>query len=250
MVSIISRESWGAADRRSRFTIPLPSRELWLHHSAGAYDSGVTGIWQDDVRQIQSFHQNTKGWSDIAYSFLVAPNGDIFEGRGAGVAGGHTAGRNRISHAICWIGDYHTISTPTDVQIEATAALVAYGHDQGWWPAQITGGHREAPGAATACPGDRLMGAIPEINQRAAATPTATPTTPNVSEDDDMAYLLRYIEAQYLKHSRNPSLDVHGVGYWFDRAANERPGQSWLHADCVASPALKQMVGLLEDHNR
>jgi hypothetical protein len=86
------------------------------------------------------------------------------------VAGGHTKDHNTISHAICIIGNF-TTTPPGPETLEATAKLVAYGYQEGWWPLGFTGGHRDAlvdgepPG--TACPGDALYALIPSINARA-----------------------------------------------------------------------------------
>lgn len=169
---IITRSEWGAAKPTRRHAIERTPR-LWLHHTAGP-----TG---QSLPIIQRYHQGTKGWTDIAYSFLVDTQGRAYEGRGPLVAGGHTAGDNTTSHAICAIGDFST-KTPPAPMIETIAALTAHGHRQGWWSTKsITGGHRQAPKAATACPGDRLQAAIAGINTRALAILGGAPaTTPGV----------------------------------------------------------------------
>ena len=159
MVDIISRQDWGARAPRRRSTIPIPTEELWLHHTAGNH-SGVLG-----VRSIQNFHMDIRGWSDIAYSYLIDRDSlDVYEGRGAGILGGHTFGRNSISHAICVMGNFDVTSV-SDPLIDRVAELVAHGHQQGWWPSILTGGHRDV--RATSCPGDNLYAQIEEINRRA-----------------------------------------------------------------------------------
>jgi hypothetical protein len=113
-----------------------------------------------------------RGWSDIAYSFLVG-GGQIFEGRGVGIAGGHTAGRNSVSHAICLIGDY-TWMVPKQEDLEAIAWLMAHGKERGWWR-DLTGPHREAPGASTACCGTNLIACIPDLRRMASTNPQEDP---------------------------------------------------------------------------
>lgn len=170
-VKIHPRSDWQARPPKSVKHIATPTRELWLHHTVTASTGDIAGI----IRQIQNFHMDSKGWSDIAYSFLVDIYGGIWEGRGAGIAGGHTKDHNQISHAISAIGNFDA-TNPPQAMLNSIAALTAHGHAQGWWPAQITGGHRQASGASTACPGRHLMAALPAIN-RAALTPTK-PTKP------------------------------------------------------------------------
>jgi hypothetical protein len=169
---ITPRSGWNARPPKSKRRINLPTARLWLHHTATDAWHGPSG-----VRACQSFHMNSRGYSDIAYSFLIDDNGAIFEGRGAGIAGGHTKGDNTSSHAICFMGDF-TKRAPTDESINAAAWLVRHGHEQGWWADHITGGHRQAPGAQTACPGDRLLRMVPTINQLAA------PEDSDLTEDE------------------------------------------------------------------
>lgn len=165
-IEIVSRSQWGARPPKSRTTIATPTPKLFLHHSAGAH-RGAAG-----VRQIQSFHMDTRNYADIAYSFLI--DGEtltIYEGRGAGVQGGHTRGHNSTSHAVCVMGNYET-TAPTNALIDRIRQLVAHGHTQGWWPAQLTGGHRDV--GSTACPGQHLYDAIPQINTPAEGPDVST----------------------------------------------------------------------------
>lgn len=105
-----------------------------------------------------------RGWFDIAYNFLVDRQGTIFEGRGAGVAGAHTQGHNVSGQAICVLGHYDN-RRPTQASLEAVADLVRHGHERGWWPDHITGGHRDV--GSTSCPGTHLYSQIPHINRLA-----------------------------------------------------------------------------------
>lgn len=166
-MNIVSRAGWNAAPPRRVLNMPLPSPRLWLHHSTGS------GADETKVRAIQAFHMAPppagRGWPDIAYNFLIdndPPDVDVFEGVGAGHIGTHTAGDNSKSHAICIIGEFSTTPPAPETQ-RRIAELVAYGHGQGWWPLGFTGGHRDAPGAATSCPGAALHRLIPELNAEA-----------------------------------------------------------------------------------
>lgn len=132
--------------------MPMPSPRLWLHHSeVDAFGAGA-------VRAIQTFHMNTRGWNDIAYSFLIDQDGTVYEGRGAGIQGAHTlapppdtSSENRQSHGICLLGNLMA-HTPPKAQTDALLQLIKWGSDRGWWHT-LTGGHEDAPGNATSCPG-------------------------------------------------------------------------------------------------
>jgi len=129
---------------------------------------------------------DSKGWSDIAYSYLMDPDGFVFEGRGAGVAGGHTAGQNTVSHAICIMGHYDIQPVDPDL-VNRLVEFIVYGFLHKWWPIDLTGGHRDAPGASTSCPGKNLYALIPKINQMTGATYMAgwkKPGDPVVDKSD------------------------------------------------------------------
>ncbi len=167
---IITRAEWNARPPKTPpRTITAPSPDLWLHHAAVALlpdDDSLSDADMRRVRSIQNYHMDVRGWNDIAYNFLLDPDGHVFEGRGAGIRGAHTAGHNTTSHAICVMGNYNT-QIPEDDLLSKIAEFIVYGHGQGWWPDQLTGGHRDASGASTSCPGTHLYSQIPEINRRA-----------------------------------------------------------------------------------
>lgn len=154
---IVSRHQWGARPARSRRAISTPTTWCAIHHTAGS-ERGAEG-----VRSIQRFHQDVRGWSDIAYSFLVDADGTIFEGRGVGIAGGHTQGFNATAHAICLMGNFED-RPPTDAALASAAALYAHGVAAGWWKANLRG-HRDFVGASTACPGRFLYARLDRIRE-------------------------------------------------------------------------------------
>ncbi len=167
MTRIITRAEWGARQAKTTpRTIATPTPELWLHHAAGAVLPGDDTVSDQDlnrIRAIQKYHMDTRGWNDIAYSFLSDPDGNIFEGRGPGISGAHTKGHNSISHGICVMGNYNTQPVDSDL-IPRLADFVRFGHGQGWWPNQLTGGHKDV--GSTSCPGHNLYPLISEINRQ------------------------------------------------------------------------------------
>jgi hypothetical protein len=103
-VRVFSRADWGAVPPRSVVPLdPTKVTKFIVHHTTGDHTK------QDDsarwVRNIQNYHINGKGWKDIAYSFLVDKNGDIYVGRGWQAIGGHTANHNSSSIGVAFLGD-------------------------------------------------------------------------------------------------------------------------------------------------
>lgn len=194
---IITRPAWGANPLITPAgAISLPSEELWLHHTAGEQFDAA------GMRMLQAFtlHRTDEHYVDLEYSFVLDHlDCSIFESRGVGRNTAATGGRvrilglpigpnhNTISHAICVMGDF-TVDEPSDQLLETLANLVAYGFEQGWWPLGFTGGHRDASGNSTACPGNKLEARIPQINARAVAIHQGTPgpTPPPVSKEEPM----------------------------------------------------------------
>ena len=137
-MEIISREKWGARPPKGiPATVYWPKGvDLWVHHT--------TGPDTQTPREIQAFHQNARGWNDIGYHYLVAQDGTVYEGRGHGVNGAHSPGKNH-EPSVALIGDYSK-TPPTDAQHRSVYALKAHLN------AGRLRGHRE--NTPTSCPGD------------------------------------------------------------------------------------------------
>jgi hypothetical protein len=138
----VDRAQWGA--RQAKAINPLYASEgIYLHHT-------VTGSGPDEaaiVRQVQSYHMDTQGWNDIAYSWLVGQSGRIYMGRGWGVTGGHTEGWNSRSHAVCFIGNSDN-DFPSDAAKRSINEVIAeHQRRYGGWVRL----HKDVN--ATGCPG-------------------------------------------------------------------------------------------------
>ena len=174
-MELVRRSGWGAAAPRGKpVPIATPVRDLFLHHSAGA-DGGP-----ETVRAIQRFHQDTRGWADIAYTWLYSPRDRVFyEGRGPGIAGAHTRGHNKSGHAVCVLGNYETSRPPAHVVDDLA--------DWARWHGTAYGPNKYRPHldvGSTLCPGKHLAGLIRDINLYAEAD-----TAPLAAPPDDRGAL-------------------------------------------------------------
>ncbi|MDQ3866553.1 MAG: N-acetylmuramoyl-L-alanine amidase [Actinomycetota bacterium] len=134
-------------------------RGLAVHYSASNADERAGHeTCAARVRAIQRFHQEERGFCDIAYSFVFCKHGFVFVGRGWGVrtaAQGTSVGNDHY-HAACFLGD--DTAGRDDVTPRGRKAL-----------AQLVLASRRRFGdevrphssfKATACPGDDLRRTI------------------------------------------------------------------------------------------
>ncbi|CAH2034551.1 unnamed protein product, partial [Iphiclides podalirius] len=78
------------------------------------------------VRLMQTFHIESRGWSDIGYNFLVGGDGSVYFGRGWEYVGAHTKGYNRYSVGIAFIGTFNGDPPPAR-QVDACRKLIERG---------------------------------------------------------------------------------------------------------------------------
>lgn len=185
-MAYITRAEWGARPPKSRVTIGR-SEGMFTHYTAGPRAANrAAGVAQ--VRGIQRFHQDTRGWADIGYSFLVDDEGNIYEGRGWGVAGGHTNGWNSKSHAVCAIlndGQQPTAAMLTGLRFVHDEHDRRYGRG-------FHRSHRDVN--PTSCPGDILHGWMQVGMPVNGATPPPSPPAPPVDPAQAAAFR-RYVAA-------------------------------------------------------
>lgn len=155
---MLSRAEWGAAEPKPGC---VENRDLHtvttavIHYSDALAPEAVGPADQPDeheavqqVRAIQRFHMADRGWCDIAYHRLIAPDGTVFEGRALGQIGAHCAGHNRESVGYCLLTD----GAVTDAQKAALVELLHADRAPFGAPYTKVGPHRAF--TATACPGD------------------------------------------------------------------------------------------------
>lgn len=148
---MIEREQWGARPS----TRTLVRRSLWdvgfqvVHWSATAPPRKHHSC-DRTVRAIQAFHQDTRGWADIAYHRLVCPHGRVYEGRPIETIGAHVKGRNTVSVGYCVITDRR----PTEAAFQALATVLA--EDRGNLPNDVVKLRVHDDFGDTECPGSAL----------------------------------------------------------------------------------------------
>lgn len=182
---LYTRAEWGArpfigtpeALARPRYD------KLTLHHAACCAASTLEeGLEQ--VKGIQIFHQDGRGWSDIGYHFLLDQSGRVYQGRpfldesikfedGPPLAlGAHVGGSNTGNIGVSLLGCYHPSEGSgcrdqlSPQALDSLVTLWAYLSDTYGVTPSVLRGHRDY--SSTACPGDNNYVLIPEIRRRVA----------------------------------------------------------------------------------
>ncbi len=187
---VVSRSAWGCPDGQGSRVPPdyYPANHMVVHHTVDPNTlRSSEQNWGDRVRAIWSFHTLTRGWGDVGYNYLIAPDGTIYEGRAGGddAVGFHDTG-NYGSMGVSLIGTYQN-DIPSPATQDSLVLLLAWKAVQKgidplgssyYYGCEISS-YCGAPGAvvynisghrqisyATSCPGDAAFDILPTIRQR------------------------------------------------------------------------------------
>ncbi|XP_029992795.1 N-acetylmuramoyl-L-alanine amidase-like [Sphaeramia orbicularis] len=159
---IIPRCQWGAkAYNGTPLPLSLPLQFLYVHHTYQPSSPCLTfPHCSRDMRDMQRFHQDIRGWGDIGYSFVVGSDGYVYEGRGWNLLGTHTRGHNDVGYGVSIIGNY-TSTLPSHYSMDLLRhRLVQCAVDGGRLVSNFTiHGHRQVVNY-TSCPGDAFFSEI------------------------------------------------------------------------------------------
>ncbi|CAN7978164.1 unnamed protein product [Ixodes persulcatus] len=161
-ISFVSREQWGAKPSKHEqyFNILDGVSYIFYHHTNGE-ECNSADACAKIIRTWQVCHQDTRGWDDIAYSFLIGGDGSVYEGRGWKHVGAHTLGYNNISLSFGFIGTYSK-KVPNVKMLTAAEMLIQCGIEMGEISARYkVYGQRDAN--CRECPGDAFYRYITKL---------------------------------------------------------------------------------------
>jgi len=182
-----------------------------IHHSAGnTSDTNYTNI----IRNIYLLHTESNGWDDIGYNYVVAGNGQIYNGRdpqGAGdednIQGAHFCAKNSGTMGICLLGNYD-VDTPSASLIQSVEKLLTWKlykenlsakdssiHPQNGSKYLATiGQHKD--GCSTLCPGKNTTTLITDIRSN---------VQDKLDTCNNIVSVSKPLNSHYLKIYPNPS---------------------------------------------
>jgi len=227
------RADWGAAPYRGTVATADGLERAVVHHTVNANDYSAAQV-PSMLRSIQAYHQDSRGWDDIGYNFVIDRFGTVWEGRARSlyqpVIGAHAANANEGSVGVAYLGD----GTSTGL---TSTAVTALGRFLGWKlplhgarPSQTNiVGHRDV--GQSACPGPMVYGQLGAIRNKAITL--AAPVGPffDVPNGDPRATHLRWGRNTGVVDARRdgtfgPALNVSRADnvFWLWRFAGEPPG--------------------------
>lgn len=128
-MKIITREEWKSAKNKTPFVKHYPKKITIHHQGAGAGDEKKSVIklfkGAETIRGIQKLHQIVRGFVDIGYHALIAPNGDIYQGRPFDVVGAHVKNNNTGNIGIMLVGNME-VDKPTSEQLQSLKELIIH----------------------------------------------------------------------------------------------------------------------------
>lgn len=184
----LTREDWGARPPARPYVTFPDSKYVGMeaHHTVG--QGGVPAA--QGAREVQNFHLDVKGWTDIFYAFLIHQDGTLVEGRGWNKAQGtentwDPDGSGPIPKGylmpVVFLGNYESGQSGlppalqlTDAQVETWHALRAFLLAKN---PQATGVRYHKMRSGTACPGNNVIDNFYKLEQ-APVKPGPDPTPP------------------------------------------------------------------------
>lgn len=167
------REAWGARPYRGTVRLNANLRRGLIHHTVNS-----NGYRQEQVpsmlRSIQAYHQDTRGWADIAYNFVVDRFGTIWEARARSyedpVIGSASSGDETGNVTVAYLGDGSTVTPPAAVTRSMGRLLGWMLRKHGLTPTRANiMGHRDI--GQTDCPGNALYARIGAVEDVALVAP-------------------------------------------------------------------------------
>lgn len=149
---MLCREAWGARPALPGGRPQVPIR-MTLHHSAVALPDNREIIAR--LQQHQRYHQDSKGWVDIAYHVAVDRDGNIFQLRDPLIAGDTATDYDTTGHFLVLAEGNFDEEIPSEPQMNSTALVFAWATKQFGITADTLASHKEVT-SGTSCPGHNL----------------------------------------------------------------------------------------------
>ena len=159
-LQIVSAQAWGGAASRSAPPSPQRITHLTVHHQGELWQEGA------DVpaylRRLQRWSREAKGWPDLPYHYIVAPDGTVYAGRPPALPGDTNTEYDPRGHLqVMLLGNFE-VQSPSAAQWRSTVRLLAQLLAEHRLAPEALGAHRHHS-AQTVCPGANLFARFDEL---------------------------------------------------------------------------------------
>jgi hypothetical protein len=150
--SIVSQRDWGGKPQ------PIPNERkqkdlqwITIHHAGEAW----TGKRAPDeyLRAMQGWGQREKGWKDVPYHYLIAPDGRIYEGRPLEYEPDSNTNYPLPGNIGVELMGNFEVQRPSRQQLQSVVNLVAWLAQEHKIDLDHVRGHKDAAVNQTDCPG-------------------------------------------------------------------------------------------------
>lgn len=168
---------------------PSTRRGVRWHWSGNPTNRSAASLHSSCLTLVAAWerYHMSKGWNSIGYNLLICPHARVIEGRGVDYRGAHSGSTddNALTYGV-------QLMVGTGELANAAMFDRATRLERELWEHSgrtlFSSGHRDAPGASTACPGEQIYAWAHQPH-------SLTTTTPPSPEEDDMPYTVDQLRA-------------------------------------------------------
>lgn len=148
---VVSRDDWGATPADYPEAMRHTPRVVLLHHAGVIFAPGADPAAK--MRGLLRFSREEKGWPDVPYHFVVAPDGRVFEGRDLSIRPDTNTNFDTAGYVNVELLGHFDEQRVGAVQLASAARVVAWLADQMEMPTEELQTHAGVAPGQTACPG-------------------------------------------------------------------------------------------------
>lgn len=147
---VVSAKDWGSQPDSLEHLRHEPNR-VTLHHAGEEWKTGSDPYTK--LKNLQTWGKAEKGWPDVPYHFLIAPDGRIFEGRSLEFAPDTNTNYDVKGHIGINVWGNFEVQRIRKEQLESVVRLTAWLCDEYDLDVSQVSTHRDIAPGQTVCPG-------------------------------------------------------------------------------------------------
>jgi hypothetical protein len=150
-IDVIPRSAWGAR-ATSGACVPHIISSISVHHTATHSTDNTKSPKR--LLSYQRYHQDSKGWTDLAYHLFIDLEGNVYAGRDTACVGDTATNYDPKGHLLIVLEGNFEKQAVSSKAFERLAEVVTWGAEKFSVDSAHVRAHRDL--AATACPGAHL----------------------------------------------------------------------------------------------